>query len=67
MAASNVAKARRALAHLDYDPVRGGGDLYLEPKEMAGIREPAILTFANEDQVHAALARIEKQFFAKRA
>lgn len=53
--------------HKDYDPVRGGGDLYLEPKEAAGIREPAILTYATEDQVHAALAQIEKQFFAKRA
>lgn len=53
--------------HRDYDPCIGGGDLYLEPKERAGIREPAILTFANEDEVHAALARIEKNFFAKRA
>ncbi len=44
-------------------PVHGGGDLYLEVKERAGIREPAILTFATEDEVHAALARIEKQLF----
>ena len=53
--------------HQDYDPVQGGGDLYLEVKERAGIREPAILTFATEDEVHAMLAKIEKQFFAKRA
>jgi hypothetical protein len=53
--------------HKDYDPVRGGGDLFLEVKERAGIREPAVLTYANEDEIHAALAKIEKQFFAKRA
>lgn len=51
--------------HKDFNPAHSRGDLYLSHKARAGVREPAILIYATEDQVHAALGEWEKEFFAK--
>lgn len=51
--------------HKDFDPIVSSGDLYLSHKARAGIREPAILKYATEDQIHAALGEWEKELFAK--
>jgi hypothetical protein len=44
--------------HRDYDPCRGGGDLYLQEKrELRRDRMPSLLKYATADQIHEFLNR----------
>jgi hypothetical protein len=48
--------------HRQWDPARGGGDLYLmEKKKFRGHHAETIMRYATPDQVHRCLARIEEQ------
>lgn len=42
--------------HKNFDPVMGGGDLYLMPRKKFGDqRNPSLLSYATSDEVHAYL------------
>lgn len=47
--------------HRDYDPARGGGDLYLQPKrKFRSEHVESILRFATADEIHRKLGEIER-------
>jgi hypothetical protein len=50
-------------AHLNWDPTRGTGSLYLQRKKKfrGDPNGESLLTFATEAEVHAKLAELERQ------
>jgi hypothetical protein len=47
--------------HKNWDPARGTGDLYLQrAKKWRNEHEETLMSYATADEIHAALAEIER-------
>lgn len=50
--------------HKDFDPTRGTGDLYLQPRrKFRREHVNTVLGYATADQIHEALAQIEAETY----